>query len=242
MKKLNLISLATILLFLVFGASCNKDESPEPEEQTVKQFNTKSVSAPDAMKQSNEPGAMQSAQYISMMNSMAGYGAMMVPPDKSGTVNLKDGGTDIYTWDYEDGLNNYSATLKITETITYIKWEMIINGVLDNHQLNNFTYLTAEEFKDGSGSTFTMYDFYAPGSVVMTIKWHESGTTTYFTFEIPGEIRITMEVQSDGSGSLDVNDWKNGQYMLSFRAVWDASGHGECWEYDEGTLVDHGVW
>ena len=48
------------------------------------------------MENSNDPGAQQAARYMSMVNGMSGYGAMMNPSGKSAVIsNLKDGGTTL---------------------------------------------------------------------------------------------------------------------------------------------------
>lgn len=242
MKKLNVLVLLTTVFFLLFSVGCKKDEETQPENQQAQEFNVKTVTIPAAMEQSNDPGAQQSKAYINMMNGMAGYGSMMTPPNKSIALNLKEGGTEIYTWEFNEGSSNYTVTLKITENSTYLKWEMIISGMLDGMQLTNFTYLMAEEYKDGSSNSFTVYDFDNPGSILMTMSWYEGGGTTYFTFEVPQDILITMEVHADGSGMLEVKEWRNGQYILDFRAEWTASGTGEAWEYSNGELVDHTSW
>lgn len=243
MKKLNVLALLVTIFFLILNVGCKKDnEETQPENQQAKEFNVKTVTIPDAMAQSNEPGAQQSKAFINLMNSMAGYGSMMAPPTKSSKLNLKEGGVEVYTWEFNEGTDNYSVTLKITETSTYLKWEMIISGILDGQQLNNFTYLMAEEYKDGSSSNFTVYDFDNPGSILMTMNWYESDGRTYFTFEAPQDFKMTMEAHADGSGMLEVYEWRDGQYVLDFKAEWDASGHGECWEYSNGELVDHTSW
>jgi hypothetical protein len=242
MKTLNLFVLLTIVFSLTFSTGCKKDETTEPAQQTAQEFTPKTVKIPDAMAQSNEPGAQQSVAYVNMVNSMSVYGSLLVPPKKSSYLIQKDGGTEVYTWEHNDGSSNYTATLKITETTSYIKWELILNGNLNGHLVNNFTYLKAEEYTDGSKSSFTMYDFDNPGTIVMTINWHESGGTTYFTFEVPQDVIISMEVYADGSGMIEVKEWRNGQYLLDFRAEWTAAGTGEAWEYSNGELVDHTSW
>ena len=242
MKQLNFLTITATIIFLLFSIGCKKDEETQPENQQAQEFNVKTATIPDAMSQSNDPGAQQSEAYINMMNSMAGYGGMLTPPNKSSQLSLKEGGTEVYTWEYNEGADNYTATLKITETGTLLKWEMIIDGILDSKQLNNFTYLMAEEYKDGSSNTFTVFDFDNPGSILMTMSWYESGGTTYFTFEVPEDFKLTMEVHADGSGMLEAFEWTNGQYVLDFKAEWGTSGHGEYWEYNNGEIADHGEW
>lgn len=244
MKKLKILSLATTIVFLLFSMACNKDENENPDPQNDPQeFNVETVTIPDAMAQSQDPGAIQAASYVNMANGLAVYGSMMTPP-KKGNTTLKNGNDDLVTWEINDGATNvYTVTLKITETSSYIKWEMIINGFFEGTQANNFTYLLAEEFKDGSGSSFTVFDLENQGSFFMKMNWNESGGTTYFKLEVPQEVLVNIEVHANGSGKINVKEWENGEYLLSFSAIWDVSGHGEYWEYDgSGVLVNHDFW
>jgi hypothetical protein len=242
MKTLNLLAIIATIFFMLFSSGCKKDETTEPEQPTAQEFNTKIAEVPSAMAQSDEPGAIQTVAYVNMVNSMSVYGSLLIPPKKSSSLIQKDGGTEVYTWEFNDGSSSYTATLKITETNTYIAWELILNGNLSGHLVNNFSYLKAEEYKDGSRSTFSLYDFDNPGTIAMTISWYESGGTTYFTFEVPQDAMISMEVHADESGMLELKEWRNGQYLLDFRAEWTSSGSGEAWVYNEGELVDHTTW
>lgn len=242
MKKLNVFNLTIVFFFLLFSVACNKDETPEPEPQpNAAEFEVKTASVPDAMMQSNEEGAVQVRSFIGIMNGMTVYGEMMKPPKKSSQVFLKDGEPQTYTWTVDDGTgtNNYNVTLKIYETTISIKWEMIIDGMIEGMQLNNYTFIKAEETKDGSNHTITIYDIDNVGDVFMILSWSEMGGTSFFEFEVPQDVLINAEIYADGSGSIEVKEWGNGQYLLDFKAVWDASGHGEYWEYDEGELYYH---
>lgn len=242
MKKLNLLSLATIIFFLLFSIACNKDDDNEPEQsKDTAEFEVKTVDVPDNMMQSNSPGAIHARSYINIMNGMSTYGGLMNPPKKSSF--LKNGENETITWTVDDGTgqNNYNVTLKVTESPVYIKWELIYDGTIDGMYLNNFTYVKAEEYKDGSGSTITIYDFDNPESILMTMSWYESGGATYFTLEIPNEVKVEMVAFSDDSGSIEISEWVNGQYVLELKVVWDSSGHGEYWEYENGELIENDV-
>jgi len=242
MKTLRFLILFTTIFSLVIVSSCKKDDDTNPNKDAPN-YEVKTVQVPDAMTQSNDPGARQAASYINMVNGMAGYGGMMTPPSKSSPVtNFKDGTEDIYVWEINEGNTHCTFTLRVTETATKYFWEMIVDGTMEGQVFNNFTYLKAEETKDGSSSSFTVYDP-ENGGILMTMSWYESGGATHFTFEVPDEIMMSVVVNADGSGSVEVKDWQNGQYVLEFRAEWDASGHGQWWEYDEtGAIWNQGSW
>ncbi|MCF6170733.1 MAG: hypothetical protein L3J66_07150 [Bacteroidales bacterium] len=241
MKTLKFLALFTSIFSLVIVSSCKKDDDTDPNKDAPN-YKVKTVQVPDAMVQSSDPGAQQAASYINMVNGMAGYGSMMTPPSKRTSVtNFKDGGGDVYVWEINDGNTHCTFTLKVSESVTTYYWEMIIDGILEGQAFNNFTYLKAEEAKDGSSSSFTVYDP-ETGGILMTMSWYDNGSVTNFTFEIPNEVLMAVNVNADGSGFVEVKSWQNGQYVLDFRAEWDASGHGQWWAYDGGVVIDQGSW
>lgn len=241
MKTLKFLVLLTSIFALILVTGCKKDDDPEPVN--MPQYEVKTVEVPEVMAQSSDQGAQMTAAYISMVNSMSGYGAMMIPPSKSSVVtNLKVGGVETYTWTFEEGSDNFTITLTVEETSNKYYWKMEISGFIEGSQINNFTYMEAEEAKDGSSGKFTVYDWEEQGVMMETI-WTEDGNGTFnFTFEVPNEILLSMVSYTDGSGSIEFKDWYNNQWLLEFAANWDATGHGQWWEYDEGILYAEGTW
>lgn len=229
----------TSILSLVIISSCKKDDDNNPNNN-AQQYDSKTVDVPDAMAQSSDPGAQQGTAYLNMVNSMATYGSMMTPPAKSTPANFKDGGTEVYTWEVNEGMNNYTATLTIIETSTMFSWQMSINGTIDGQTFTNFTYISAESGKDGMHSSITLYEFDGSG-IAMTMSWQDNGNgTTTFNFEVPNSIRLTAVINSDGSGSMEVYEWNGQSFYLDFRIEWNASGHGQWWEYFDGNISDQG--
>lgn len=242
MKPTKLLILFTTIFSLIVVSGCKKDDDPEPDN-TAPQYEPKTVAIPDAMSQSQDPGAQMTVSYINMVNGMSGYSGMLVPPGKvTLATTFKDGGTETYTWEINDESGVYTVTLSVTETATMYKWEMTINGTVDGQTFVNFTYIKAEEAKDGSSSTFTLYDWDTQG-IFMTLSWYENTDGSFqFTFEVPEDIIISMIAYPDGSGSIEIKEWEIGEYLLQFRAEWNSTGHGEWWEYYSGVLSDHGIW
>lgn len=239
MKKLSYLMMAIAGLLLLLSTSCKKDNDTDPNQNSTPQFELQEINVPAGLEQSSEPGALETMANIQLVKSISGFTAMMVPPGKSSGLNLKNGDPEIISWEFNQGSDNYTATLTVLETDTYIKWTMVIDGILDGKQVNNFTFLHAEEFKDGSPSTFIVYDIDNPGTIAMQITWYNQAGTLYVTFEVPEETLITMEVHADGSGKVEVKEWYNGEYLLDYISEWDANGHGEAWDYNLGELVDH---
>lgn len=240
MKTLKLLILMIGILSLVVVSSCKKDDDNNPNNN-AQQYETKTVDVPDGMAQSSDPGAQQATAYLNMVNSMATYGSMMTPPSKSTPfTNYKDGGTEVYTWEVNEGMNHFTATLRITETNTMYNWEMSLTGTIDTYTLTNFIYIRAETTKDGMSSSITLYDLDGSG-IEMTMSWQDNGNGSgNFEFEVPNSIKVTVVANADGSGSMEVYEWDGQSYYLDFRIEWNASGHGEWWEYVDGIISDSG--
>lgn len=239
MKTLKLFILFTSALALVLVSSCKKDDDNNPNNN-AKQYETKTVTVPDAMAQSSDPGAQEATAYLNMVNSMATYGSMMTPPSKSTPVtNYKDGGTEVYTWEVNEGMNNYTATLTITETATMYSWQMSITGTMDSYTFTNFVFISAETTIDGMSSSITLYEFDGSG-IAMTMSWQDNGSSVTFNFEVPGSIRLTVSVNADNSGWMEVYEWNGSSYYLDFRIEWTATGNGQWWEYIDGVISDSG--
>ncbi len=243
MKTIRFLILFTGILSMIFVSSCKKDKDTNPNNDAPA-YQMQKVDIPEAMAQSNDPGAKQAVYYLNMVNAFSRYNSMMTPPKSAFVSRLKGGGGPwVYTWDVNDGeKNNYTVTLKITETSNAYHWEMTLDGLVSGIELHNFIFITAELDKDETKGSFTVYDFEEMGTVFMTMDWHQSDGNYYFTVEFPEEFLANIVVNSDGSGSIEGKDWMNGQYVLVYRAEWDASGHGEYWYYENGEVINHGSW
>ena len=234
MKALKFLILFTTIFSLVIVSSCKKDDDVDPNNNAPT-CEAKTVEVPEAMANSSDPGVQQAVGYMEMVNGMGGYTGMMTPPSKSSAVtNFKDGGTEVYTWEINEGNTNCTFTLRVTETATMYSWEMIIDGTMEGMVFNNFTYIRAEEMKDGSSGEITIYDP-ETGNILITMSWYTSGGATHFTYEMPGYMLLTIVVNGNGSGYVEYSFWDNNQWALYFKAQWDASGHGHWWDYYSGT-------
>jgi hypothetical protein len=241
MKNAKLLILFTAMLSAIFISGCKKDNDDPQPGQNAQEYHLKKVTIPDAMAQSNDPGAQMAVAYIDMVNGMASYSSMMTPPGKSSKMNYKDDG-ETYTWEVDDVSGTYTVTLKIRKTDYKTFWEMYITGTLDGHQLTNFKYIEAIQLNDGSGSTFTIYDL-DTGQWYMDITWTDDGNGNFdLTFTVFEEMKLYISVSSDGSGWLEYSEWIMSAYQVTYKASWEASGHGQWWQYDNGVPTDQGTW
>lgn len=246
MKTFKFLFLFTAVFSLILATGCKKDKDTDPQGNAP-EFQIQTVSIPDAMAQSNDPGAQQAEGYLYMVNGLASYSAMMTPPKSAyaGHFKSSNGDPEVYTWNVDDGNdNNYSVTLTITETTELYRWNMKVDGMIDGHQVHDIVFLEAEQYKDGHDNTFTVYDLDKPLTPALVFNWHKTNEVFYLTYEVPQDIYVSFTINPDNSGSIDAKNWtEENEYQTAYTASWDPSGHGEYWEYDDnGELIGHGNW
>lgn len=246
MKIKRILSLLLSVILLTFVVSCSEKDETQPEEQQQKeapQLTTQTVQVPETMAQSDDPGAQEATALVSIANAFSGFAGLMIPPpQKCGIYKSTNDDPWTYTWEFNEGEDNYTVTLTIIETLTHYEWDMVINGVLDGLVLVDFIYMEATETLDGGSGSYYMYDPETQGPE-MKVDWLTDSNGIYtVSFEIPEDVIIEMTSNLDGSGEVSEYDWFEGEYVISFRAVWTAAGTGEYWEYYEGELIDHGEW
>jgi hypothetical protein len=247
MKKTQLIFAAWAMLMLLFTACSKNDDSTDtnPQQQNPPTYEAQIVTPPDAMIESSDPGAQEAVGYVNMANAFTGMGSVfMVPPTKStGYKSTNDDGPPwVYSWDVTEGEDNYTITLTVDETPVIYTWKVVIDGVMEAIVYNNFTFMESIQAKDGSNGSFIMYD---PGksNIVLSAIWTKDQNGVYTTtFEMPENMKIVMVSYPDESGEISVYDWGETDWILSFRAAWDNTGHGEWWEYEDGDISDQGSW
>ncbi len=247
MKRTNLLfSAAIVILFMLLGG-CSKDDdttnvSPQKDPPV---YAGKTVTPPDALIQSSDPGAQEAAMYISMANSFANMaGGYMTPPGKSSGFKSTngDGPPWVYSWDVNDESGTYTITLTINEDSEGSDWNMKITGVVDGNTFTNFTYISGWQSSDGKAGNFTIYDWDTQ-DIAFTMSWTTDDNNVYtLTVEFPEDSKIVITSNPDNSGTIEFYEWTGNDFGLSFKAVWDTAGHGEYWEYENGEVTEHGTW
>jgi len=245
MKNIKFLVLFTAIFSIILSTGCKKDNNAKPGN--AKEFQGQTITVPDAMAQSSDPGAQKAAGYITMADGLiAGYSPMLTPPKSASAGHFKNsnGNPEIYTWNVDDGDNNhYSVTLTVTETTELYRWELKVDGLFDSYTLHDFVLLKAEQYKDGHDNTFTIYDPEKPLTASFIFNWHKTNDVFYLTFEAPQDIYVSFEINPDNSGSIDAKEWtEENEYQTTYAATWDSSGHGEYDEYENGVVVNHGTW
>ncbi|MCD6346129.1 MAG: hypothetical protein J7L96_01785 [Bacteroidales bacterium] len=241
MKSLKVLVLFIAMLSVVLISGCAKynDDAPPKEAQ---KFEVKTVQIPQTMSESNDPNAQITVGYINMLNSLSGLTSMLTPPGECSPLNLKSGDTGTYTWDVNDNSGTYTIKLTINENNVEIAWDIHITGTMENETLDNFLFIHATQKKDESGSVFTVWDP-KTGDKDMEISWQiMNDSSTQFVFEVFDETYLSVDVNSDTSGTLEMKEWSSGDYSTTYKATWEDTGHGQYWVYNNGELVDEGSW
>jgi len=97
---------------IMFLGGCSKDDdTANPAQQNDPPvYAGKTVTPPDALMQSADPGAQETMMYINMANSFAGMaGSYMTPPGKSSGFKSTNG--DGPPWVYSRDVNDESGTV-----------------------------------------------------------------------------------------------------------------------------------
>ena len=244
MKTIKFLILFSAIFSFILISGCKKDDNPQPDARA---FNVETITAPDAMIQSSDPGAQMASGYINMANGVAAFGAMMTPPKSTPATHFKnsnDNNPEIYTWNVDDGdNNNYNVVLTITETSELYRWELKVDGLVDGQQMHDLLFLKAEQYKDGHDNTFIVYDLDKPLTPSLIFNWHKTNDVFYLTYEVPQDIYVSFEIYPDNHGGVVAKDWtEENEYQTTYTATWDSSGHGEYDEYENGVVVNHGTW
>ncbi len=238
MRTIKLLILLTVMA-TVFTVRCSKDDDTTPAGD-VQKFEVKSVQVPKAMAESNDPGAKMATGYINMINGLSGYSAFLSPSGNN-TPGNSDNDERIFTWKVNDKTGVYTVKLVIKETNGEIVWDMYITGTMEGNVLNNFHYIHALKQKDNSWNVLTVWEL-ETGNKYMELSWSITDSETVIKFEVFNETYLTLIVNSDGSGSIELKEWLIGKYVTTYKASWATSGHGEYWEYDNSILTNNGSW
>jgi len=251
MRSLSLKTAAFLMIFILAIVGCSKDESTSPTSPSNQNndsppaFEAQGVTIPDELAQSQDPMAQQAVAYIMMANAFTSYTGFLTPPSGTEAPELSsgyDGPPWVFTWDVDDGANQYTVILTINETSTSYTWSVTVDGVLEGVTLDNFVYIEGEQAKDEKSGSITVHDPETQG-VALTVNWNiDSSNVYHLVYEAPEEGRIEITVNPDESGSVTYYEWNGSAFVMVFKAVWNTDGSGEWWTYENGVQTGHGTW
>jgi len=56
------------------------------------------------------------------------------------------------------------------------------------------------------------------------------------------EKKLHITVNNDSSGSLKYSKWDGSAFWVTYKAQWDATGHGQYREFEDGIQINEGSW
>jgi hypothetical protein len=231
--KMKLILLSAIMACGSFFYGCSDDDATTPTTKTpgAPSFigNTQIVKIPTTIQNSTNPNVALIAGSLSMVNSMAGYGAMFIIPANANSMSseLKTTSPQTYTWsngEFTVSYEYYDLSDKYTWTIYYT--------IAPQPKYKAFY---AEENKDGKSGKMEVYN---ETSGVKEVSWNwnkndaNNVTFVYESFDTPTE-KLTVVSNADGSGSIKFVEGT----VTKYEALWDASGKGSYTIYDQPNVT-----
>ena len=231
MRKTRWISVLLVTGLIVAGCGDKSKNPTEPEKEQTAVPEVVVVKGPTSQ---NAPPQVKMA--TNMMSNMANLGHSFLAAVQS-TQGTKTG--DSYVWTYTEG--QATVTFISTPTGDGINWEVKLNGVYGDVQVQNFVYLKGFSSSDGKSGWWEGYDL-DTGEKAIRYEWTtDNQGTVHATLTTYGDSPAKFEVvnNKDGSGSLVV--YQNG--VKTLQATWQANGSGTYTVWDEdGNVVDQGNW
>ncbi|MBN1398182.1 MAG: hypothetical protein JXA06_09160 [Bacteroidetes bacterium] len=231
--------LLTILAFvLAIGIVGCDDESSNPADSNN---NTTTPALPQVSFQgpntnSSDPNAQIANSHAAQMNAIVSQSQMFaaMPPQQN---------SNTFVWTY--------TVQGLTYTLTAVKqndgsftWNVILNGTDGTNTFNNYKPCEGTVNADGKSGTWTVYDINGTKDAYLVYSTDANNVLTgdmrvYYSDGTTSMKQLLVN-NPDGSGSLEIY---NQGTVLSYRAIWTASGSGQWWYYDDlGAIIDQGSW
>jgi len=239
--KKNISLFTLIFLIILSGCSKNDENNPvTPKTEEPAKLELKEITVPEHLKQVQDQHAQIALGYIQMANGLTNYAAFFTPPSGAKHLPKSNSVEDEWTWT-ED---NLTVTLVYSEGESTISWKVILTGLYEGFTATNWTFMEAEQSKDGNSGHLTIYK---PVTTTIAVNWewnnNSNGSSSFIFTNFESSMKMQIDVNADDSGILKVFTANDSQFILSYKIIWTAAGSGEWWEYDTtGTQTDHGTW
>jgi hypothetical protein len=239
MRSLRFLLLLMIIPAL-FQISCKKDEDKsetltykEPVAASRSEVVTIPASLQEKAQSNTDIGATIAVSYMGLVNAISSYSNSFVIPEGA-KVQGKKSGSVVYFWTN----GGYSFWMTYTELVDKNTWtyDWEIPGAA------RFTYIEAEEAKNGKSGNWTIFNPDATSDYVWTYDWSVNATNTYsasLQWKDNDELSsFDVIANADNSGSF--------KYYVSSVLVsdinWNADGSGTYWISSDGVNVIQGSW
>jgi len=237
MKKARIL-LLLLMVPVILQVSCKKDDPPAPpvykEPTAASMADVAAVPAGLAAKADagTDFGAVYAAMYMELANGISGFGGLFAVPDGA-SVQSKKSGSTVWFWSY----GGYSYWMTYEELATKYVWKYEYQFP----DVPRFTYIAAEEAKDGKSGNWTIYDPAASGNSVWTYIWNINSSNT-FTADLTwdeGNSPSAFKVVANANNSGNFKYYASG--VLECEIVWNSDGSGSYTFY--GDMASYsGTW
>ncbi len=240
--KRNLLVMFIPLLF-IFLLSCSNDEDNNlvtPETKEPAKLALKEVQVPEHLTQVQDPHAQMAVAVIQMANGFRNYATFFTPPSGATHVPKANGIKDEWTWQEGD----LTIRLVYNEGEDQISWQVYLTGTFEGYTVTNWLGAEAQQSKDGSTGHLIIYD---PSTTNIAAEWdwnvESDGTYSFVFVGYESSQKIDITVNPDNSGTIQIYNSLQNQFVLQYKISWTASGSGQWWQYDPaGNIVAQGSW
>ena len=247
MLKRNHLLFALLILTVGFFIGCSDDSPSGPDSGDLPEFQAPTVDIPQAMKSSNDPGAIQTVAYVQMANSFNSYLSFFNPP--AGALSKSTASQDddwSYNWNVNDESGQYTVTLTVNRTDEGTEWKVAISGTMEGRTVNNWVFIQGEQTADGkNGKIYVFNPELAPAAVLVfeVTNAIDANNIHLLTFLSPEDFKLVLTSNPDSSGDLIASEWLNGEFIKEFTSNWNSSGAGSWISYNkDGTPDEQGSW
>lgn len=251
MKHLKQITLALVLVALLFTTSCSKDDETTVDLAAVEfAFNQSnppiSSGVVNNMVSSDDPNAVLTGTYLSTANLMTIWLSYFEQPANAVQTDLPLGSCGdnsvTYSWSTTAGAEIFTVAYQICETSD--KYIFRVFWSINNGDFEEIIY--AEESKSELRSGFMQLFATNPNaevgnSVVLEYTWEENADGSFDFTVSNDEQGFLMEIAVNADSSGTVSYTLGGE--LFYVGTWNATGTaGTYTYYSDGQVTDSGSW
>ena len=225
MKLQKFTPILALAVFIL--ASCSKkDTTPAITYRTPTSTHAQIAIPAGLQAQANKDSiyAIMAVAEISVANIMGTYAADFVLGSGENTTATSNGA--VYSWTYGD-LGYWMTYSVLSDKYTWT-WDW------KTAQIPRFTYLSAEELKNGSGGNWKIYDETGTNTVAADYTWTLTGSVYNATMNFYSASSATTKYvivdNGNNSGSFQVFEGADKKVQIT----WNTDGTGNYWFSDNG--------
>jgi len=220
---------------ILLAACSKKDTTPAITYKSPAAAHTITIPAGlQTQATNNNYNALEAVTYMSIANGLGTYSSFFTLPSGENTAATSNGA--VYSWSYS-GVSEWMTYSVLSDKYTWTyEWK--------TPDLDRFTYISAQEAKDGSSGSWAIYD---PSTASHPAIWDYSWTLTGTVF--------TSTVNAYNAGSVTEkyvttdNGNNSGKFQLfegtvkKVEIIWNSDGTGTWWFAGDGSNpATNGSW